>query len=162
MSTQHAQTPGVQEATPTTNGVTILARIKPGQVDAVRAAVTERAKTWATPDNPLSKTAKVHFLRFTILDNNTLLFASHFDGDLDDYLDDFFTMSNGGEGFDDYFRHCEGWPGIGDQQKFVNFWKSHAVENIVLYSYYPGVTCKEIEKALRIRRNLEAVLQDFQ
>jgi hypothetical protein len=124
--------------------------------------VTEQAKTWHDPENVLSKVATVHFLRFTILDNNTLLFASHFDGALDDYLDDFFTMSNDGEGFDIALRYCEGWPGPHDQQKFVNFWKSHAVENLALYSYYPGVTCKEIEKALRISRNLEAVLQDFE
>ncbi len=31
-----------------------------------------------------------------------------------------------------------------------------------VYCYYPGVTCKEIEKAVRIRRNMESVLDDFQ
>ena len=44
----------------------------------------------------------------------------------------------------------------------MNFWTSHRVEDLFLYSYYPGVTCKEIERALRVKQNMEAVLQDFQ
>jgi hypothetical protein len=97
-----------------------------------------------------------------ILDDKYLLFTSWFDGDADTYLDDFFSFPGTGPGFDRVLRHCEGWPGPNDREGFMNFWKSHRVKDLAQYSYYPGVTCKEITKALRIRQNMEAVLQDFQ
>lgn len=162
MAIQRAEAPGTQTPMPAINGTILIAKIKPGQVDALRAAVAEQAKNLMDPQGPLSRVGTVHFARVAILNENYFLFASHFDGDFDAYLDDFFSFTSGGGGFDTVFRYCEDWPGPNDREGFMNFWKSHKVEDLALYSYYPGVTCKEIEKALRIRHNLEAVLQDYQ
>jgi hypothetical protein len=159
---QAQQTTGVKKSMPTTNGVIIIAKIKPGQVDALRAAVAENLKALTDPEGALAQVGTVHFARAAILDDNRFLFASHFDGDIDAYLDDFFSFSKGGMGFDAVLRYCEGWPGANDREGFMDFWKSHKVDELFQYSYYPGVTNKEIEKALRIRHNMEAVLQDFQ
>ena len=90
------------------------------------------------------------------------MFTSHFDGDAEAYLDDFFSFTKGAAGFDLVLRYVEDWPGPNDRERFFDFWKSHQVPEILLGGAYPGVTVKEIQKALRVRRNLEAVLEDFQ
>jgi hypothetical protein len=71
-------------------------------------------------------------------------------------------LTDRAQGFDAVLRYCEDWPGPNDREGFFDFWKSHQVPEILLGSVYPGVTVKEIQKALRIRRNVEAVLEDFQ
>lgn len=164
MATQQTKTTGVKTSMPTTDGYILIAKIKSGQVDAVRAAIAESAKTMMDPEGALAQLGTVHFARIALLDDNHILFTSWFDGDMEAYLDDFFSFDtrSGGMGFDRILRYCEGWPGPNDREGFMNFWKSHKVKDLAQYSYYPGVTCKEIEKALRIRHNLEAVLQDFQ
>ena len=42
------------------------------------------------------------------------------------------------------------------------FWNSHRVKDLGVYCAYAGVTLKEMAKWVRIRRNMEAVLEDFQ
>jgi hypothetical protein len=110
----------------------------------------------------LNQVGTVHFARAAILDGDRFLFASHFDGSGEAYLDDFYTLTQGGSLFDAVFRYCEDWPGPGDREGFMNFWNSHRVKDLGIYCSYPGVTCKEIDKSVRIRRNMEAVLEDFQ
>jgi hypothetical protein len=165
MTTQQVhRTTGAETSKPTTDGFILIARIKPGQVDAVRAAITEAAKNMMDPDGALAQLGTVHFARLAILDENHVLFTSWFDGDMEAYLDDFFSFDarTGGQGFDTVLRYCEDWPGPNNREGFMNFWKSHRIKDLAQYSYYPGVTCKEIDKALRIHHNMEAVLQDFQ
>jgi hypothetical protein len=146
---------------------TLVAKIKPGHLDALREVLAEAQKEAdergeALSRHPLTRLATVHFLRVALLDDNTFLFASHFDGDVDDYLDDFFSADHAKGSFDRVFRHLEDWPGPGNHDAFVKFWKDHGVKSQVVYAYFPDVTVKEMEKALRTRKNLEAVLQDFQ
>jgi hypothetical protein len=162
MATQEAQTTGADTSKPAhPSGTLLLTKIKPGQADALRATLAQAKQGLTDPSSGLAQVGTVHFARMAIIDDQYLLFASHFDGDFDDYLDDFFSF-NGGKNFDVVWRYTEDWPGPGDREKFKDFWKSHEVPDLVMYSYYPGVTCKEIEKAVRIRRNMEAVLEDFQ
>ncbi len=161
MATQQAEaTP--RSATPSTEAFLLAVKIKPGQVDALREAVAANAGNIEDPDGALAQVGTVHFVRIAILNNDTFLFASHFDGDIEAYLDDFYTVTLGGVGFDAVLRYCEDWPGPNDREGFINFWKSHRVPDLLTYAQFPGVTCKEIDKALRIRNNLEAVLEDFQ
>jgi hypothetical protein len=141
----------------------LIAKVKPGHADAIRELVDKEGWRITSPDGPLAQVGTVHFARWALIDDETLLFESHFDGDARAYLDDFFTMSKGGLGFDVLLRHCEDWPGLPiNREAFVDFWTGHRVEDLLTYSNYPGVTCKEIAQAVRIRRNLEAVLEDFQ
>lgn len=164
MTTQQATTTGAKTSMPTTDGYILIAKIKPGQVDALRAAIAESEKSMMDPQGALAQLGTVHFARMAILNDTYLLFTSWFDGDMEAYLDDFFSFDvrGAGVGFDKILRYCEDWPGPNDREGFMNFWKSHRIKDLVQYSYYPGVTCKEIEKALRIRHNMEGVLQDFQ
>ncbi|WP_405676396.1 hypothetical protein OG239_41435 [Streptomyces sp. NBC_00868] len=149
-------------AAPSTTAFLLAAKIKPGQADALREAAAANANNIEDPNGSLAQVGTVHFWRIAILNDDTFLFASHFDGDIEPYLDDFYTVTLGGLGFDAVLRYCEGWPGPNDREGFIEFWKSHRVPDLLTYAYYPGVTCKEIEKALRIRTNMEAVLEDFQ
>ena len=153
---------GVETSAPTTNGFTLIAKIKPGQADELREAVLANAKNLGDPEGAIAQVGTVHFVRVAILPGDYFMFTSHFDGDAEAYLDDFFSFTKGAQGFDAVLRYCEDWPGPNDREGFFDFWKSHQVPEILLGSAYPGVTVKEIQKALRIRRNLEAVLEDFQ
>jgi len=160
MTTQQAQTTGDKTSIPVIHGTLLMAKILPGKMDATRAALAGAAEQMFSPKGGLQNLAKVHFARMAIV-GDSFLFASYYDGDLEDYLDDFFSFKQG-ETFDEGgFRFLEGWPGPHDREGFKTWWKSHQIDE-VLYSYYPGATCKEIEKALRIRNNLEAVLEDFE
>ena len=160
MTTQQVQTTDGTPLLSTTEGFVLLAKFKPGQADAFRAAIKEMA---AHPEalGTLERIGTVHFARFAIIEDTYLLFTSWFDGSVEDYLDDFYADS-AGENFDRWLRYCEGWPGPHDRQAFVDFWMSHQVQDLGRVSSYPGVTVKEIQRALRVRKNLEAVLEDFQ
>ncbi|MEV5173360.1 hypothetical protein AB0L10_20250 [Streptomyces flaveolus] len=161
MTAQQEDTTQGGGAPSTDEAYLLIAKIKPGQADALREALTYGATIMGNPESALSQVGTVHFARFAILDEETLLFASHFDGNAEAYLDDFYTFTQG-ESFDVVFRYCEGWPGPHDREGFMKFWKSNRVMDFIIYARFPGVTCKQIEKALRIRDNMEAVLEDFQ
>ena len=148
-----AQTPG--------DNVLITAKIKPGQADAVRETIAKGVQHWVSGDGFLTKVGTVHFARFLLLDDETLVFEAHFDGTIEDYLDDFYNAAQA-ENFDLLFRYTEGWPGPHDRDGFMNFWLTRRAKDLATYCRYPGVTCTEIEKAVRVRHNMEAVLEDFQ
>jgi hypothetical protein len=166
MSTQQTETASAGTSTPTSDGWILIVQIKPGQVDELLAAVGAELEKASDPDSligqVLTQVGTVHFARAAILAGDRFMFASHFDGSGEAYLDDFYTLTQGGLVFDAVFRYCEDWPGPGDREGFMNFWNSHRVKDLGIYSAYPGVTCKEIDKSVRIRRNMEAVLEDFQ
>ena len=48
----------------------------------------------------LNQVGTVHFARAAILDGDRFLFASHFDGSGEAYLDDFYTLTQGGSLFE--------------------------------------------------------------
>lgn len=166
MSTPQTETGPADTSVPTADSWLLIVQIKPGQVDALRAEIGAELEALGDPDGAISQMFRqvgtVHFARVAIIDGDRFLFASHFDGDGQAYLDDFFTLSGNGALFDLAFRYCEDWPGPGDREGFMKFWNSHRIKELGVYCAYPGVTTKEIEKSVRIRRNMEAVLEDFQ
>lgn len=166
MSTPVTEIASAETSTPISDSWLLIVKIKPGQVDALRAEVGAELEALADPNSTLSQmfsqVGTVHYARAAIIDGDRFFFASHFDGDGQAYLDDFFTLSGNGALFDLAFRYCEDWPGPGDHEGFMNFWNSHRIKDLGVYCAYAGVTIKEIEKSVRIRRNMEAVLEDFQ
>ena len=163
MTSQTVEEPQVEAPSPPTwDAYLLITKIKPGKKDALLAAVADQGHKLMDPTGALNSVGTVHFARVALLDDETFLFASVFDGDWESYLDDFFSFTNAGAGFDAVFRYCEGWPGPNDHDGFINFWTTNRVRELALYSNYPGVTAKQIHKAVRIQRNLEAVLEDFQ
>ncbi len=64
MTTLQAQTTGGKTSMPTTDGYILIAKIKPGQVDALRAAIAESNLT--DPEGGLAQIATVHFARLVL------------------------------------------------------------------------------------------------
>jgi hypothetical protein len=146
---------------PTTNTYTLVAKIKPGQVDRLReaAAAAKAGGKWGAGSDTLGI---LHFERFFIVDDEYLVFTSEFDGDDDSYLSDFYSMEiTPGPSlglFNSAWQFTEGWPGPGDKDAFVDFWRRNKVEELLTYSYYPGATAKEVRKALRVQKAFQSVL----
>src|SRR5450432_2167606 len=136
---------------PFTNTYTLVAKIKPGEVETLRKVAEGAAKggTWGAGSEALGI---LHFQRFFIIEDKYLVFTSEFDGDDDSYLSDFYSMEiTPGPSlglFNSAWKYTEGWPGSGNRDAFVAFWKDNKVEELLTYSYYPGATAKEIRKAL--------------
>lgn len=146
---------------PSTNTYTLVAKIKPGELENLKAAAAA-AKTggaWGVGSDVLGI---LHFERFFIVDDTYLVFTSEFDGDDDSYLSDFYSMEiTPGPSlglFNSAWKYTEGWPPPGDKDAFVDFWKRNKVEELLTYSYYPGVTAKEVRKALRVQQAFQEVL----
>jgi hypothetical protein len=141
---------------PVTPAYTMMLKIRPGQVENLRKALEGR------DPYKVDRLGILHFSRYAIsLDGSYLLFASNYDGDVDSYLDDFYaadTSSGGPSEFDSVLQYTEGYPGTGNREAFVAFWKGNKVEENFNYCYYPGHTAKEIRKALRVQEAFQNVL----
>jgi hypothetical protein len=146
---------------PSTNTYTLVAKIKPGELENLRrvAAAALEGGAWGSGAEALGI---LHFQRFFIIDDQYLVFTSEFDGEDDPYLADFYSMEiTPGPSlgiFNSAWKYTEGWPGPGNKDAFVDFWKRNKVEELLTYSYYPGVTAKEVRKALRVQEAFQNVL----
>ncbi len=106
----------------------------------------------------------LHQARYVLFDNGTrLLIATTFDGDWDVYIDDF-AASYILDAWDKFLIHCEGYPDEGKASLTVDEIKEFLTANQVtaadFYMTYPGVTVKEIKKALRDEQAFQQVLDN--
>jgi hypothetical protein len=96
----------------------------------------------------------IHYSRFTVLSDKTLLFLGDFDGEFGQLMADFAKLA--GPVFDAIFQdvdHPPATPVAGNTDAFVEWAAEHLVHPVNLYSAYPGVTVKEI-KALAAAANV--------
>jgi hypothetical protein len=88
----------------------------------------------------------IHYSRFTVLSERTLLFLGDFDGEFGQLLTDLAKFA--GAVFDAVFQHVDGPPPtpVADHaEAFVEWAAGHLVRPLLVYSAYPGVTAKEIK-----------------
>jgi hypothetical protein len=88
----------------------------------------------------------VHYSRFTVLSEKTLLFLGDFDGEFGQLMAD--LAKNAGPVFDAIFRHVENPPAtpVADNvDAFVEWTASHLIDAVNLYTAYPSVTAREIK-----------------
>lgn len=88
----------------------------------------------------------VHYSRFTVLSEKTLLFLGDFDGEFSQLMGDF--AKHAGPVFDAIFQHVIDPPRtpVADHaDEFVEWTAHHILAAINLYTAYPGVTAKEIK-----------------
>ena len=88
----------------------------------------------------------VHYSRFTVLSEKTLLFLGDFDGEFGQLMAD--LAKQAGPVFDAIFQHVENSPPTpvaDDVDAFVEWTASQLVDAVNLYSAYPSVTAKEIK-----------------
>lgn len=94
--------------------------------------------------NPISEMVTVHYARFGLWDVNKLLFASVYDGDWVQYVEDFSTRIP--FQMDKVWGNCEGWPekGAADTKALRKYLEDNTIVTDVFYSAYMDVTSKDI------------------
>jgi hypothetical protein len=137
---------------------TVMTRIKPGHVDALREVLASMAGAERAPLRAaLQQIGTLHDARHVIFDQDTrFMFASVFDGSWDTYIDDFAATAIGGN-FDEIFSHSEGFPGMADPN--VKEWfVAHQEPALAFVTSYPDLTVKQIWKDQRVSEAFQAVL----
>lgn len=100
---------------------------------------------------------RIHYSRFTVLSEKTLLFLGDFDGEFDKLMADLARLA--GPVFDAIFRHVDGPPPMPvapNADAFVKWTKAHLVTAVNLYTAYPSVTAGEV-RALAAAANIRGV-----
>ncbi len=88
----------------------------------------------------------VHYSRFTVLSEKTLLFLGDFDGEFGQLMAN--LAKHAGPVFDAIFRHVESAPPTpvaSNVDAFVEWTASQLIDAVNLYTAYPSVTAKEIK-----------------
>jgi hypothetical protein len=88
----------------------------------------------------------MHYSRFTVLSDKTLLFLGDFDGEFSELMAD--LAKHDGPLFDTIFQHVVNpppTPVAANPDAFVEWTVEHLLDAVNLYTAYPGVTAKEIK-----------------
>ena len=88
----------------------------------------------------------IHYSRFTVLSEKTLLFIGDFDGEFAQLMSDF--AATAGSAFDAIFQHVSyppPSPVASNSEAFVEWVSEHLLTAVNLYTAYPGVTVKELK-----------------
>jgi hypothetical protein len=99
----------------------------------------------------------MHYSRFTVLSDKTLLFLGDFDGEFSELMAD--LAKHDGQLFDAIFQHVINpppTPVAANAGAFVEWTVEHLLDAVNLYTAYPGVTAKEI-KALAAAADVSGV-----
>ena len=89
---------------------------------------------------------RIHYARFTILSERTLLFLGDFDGEFGPLMAD--LAGHAGSVFDAIFQHVDNpppTPVAENTDVFVDWTAAHLVHPLMVYSAYPGVSAKEVK-----------------
>lgn len=148
-----------------TNSVFLLMNIDQTKLEGLKAFLKSQYddhKADPTKHTFMNVVGTLHFDRYVIMPGEKqVVFASHFDGELQPYLDDFWRY--GKEGFQKVLSFMEGYPegGIQTAVEFTNFLLPYLLEQQFVFSIYEGVTVKEIHKALKVKEQFSALLDNF-
>src|ERR1700687_5138666 len=136
------------------NEFTRVCSLKPGGAERMRKLLAD-GFTGERQKNT-DRIATVHDLRFVIFDNDTrVIFASTFDGDWESYINDFATILP--NEIDLLFHAFEGYPGI--HSPGIKDWiVAQQVSAVGFYSAYPDASVREVWKALKAKKALDALL----
>ena len=88
----------------------------------------------------------IHYSRFTVLSEKTLLFLGDFDGEFGQLMGE--LAKHAGPVFDFIFQHVDNPPPtpVADHaDAFVDWTEKHLLAPVNLYTAYPGATAKEIK-----------------
>jgi len=89
---------------------------------------------------------RVHYSRFTILSERTLLFLGDFDGEFGQLMADLARLA--GPVFDAILRRVDSPPSTpvaANAAAFVKWTQAHLIQAVNLYTAYPSVTAREIK-----------------
>jgi hypothetical protein len=151
--------------TPANYGFTIIAKIKPGTEETIRAygkTIETAIKDLPAALAPL----KLHYLRWVLFDigkETYFMYQGIFDTDFDKYTEDAVALFVS-LGVNTIFENLEGFPmdWKTNAPAFVKFVRDHHRPSFLEYGEYPYVTGDEIKKALRLKRAFSEALDQMQ
>jgi hypothetical protein len=151
--------------TPANYGFTIIAKIKPGTADAIRAYGKVLEKI--VRDDPHAfAVLQLHYLRwvlFNIEDKTFFMYQGIFDTDFDKYTEDAVALFHK-LGVDTVFENLEEFPADWKTNipAFIKFVRDHQCPSFLEYGEYPYAPSAEIKKALAVKRALSVMLDETQ
>ena len=149
--------------TPACYGFTIIAKVKPGRADAIRAYGNNLAKA-LEPDPSILAPLKLHYLRWVLFDDDTrFMYQGIFDTDFDKYTEDAIVLF-GLAGVNTVFENLVGFPDDWktNPEAFIRFVREHQCPSFMEYGEYPFFTADEIKKALRLKSAFTEMLDQLQ
>jgi hypothetical protein len=155
----------VYPRTPACHGFTIIAKIKPGREEIIRAYGNTIEKAIADLPEALA-TLKLHYLRWVLFDigkDTYFMYQRIFDTDFDKYTEDAVALFSA-YGVNTVFENLEGFPEDWKTNvpAFVKFVREHQRPSFLEYGEYPYVTSDEIKKALKLKAAFSEMLDLMQ
>lgn len=147
----------------TANGFTIIAKVKPGKAETIRAYGKSVEKL--IRENPYALAPlRLHYLRWILFDNDTrFMYIGIFDTDFDKYVEDAVMLFKQ-TGVATVFEQLEGFPEDWRENPaaFAKYVRDHAAQAFLEYAEYPDVTNVEVVKALKVKQSLSELLDQMQ
>jgi hypothetical protein len=154
---------------PHQEALTVIARIRPGQVQTVKGilgTIAEHRGRWDIV--PFAKLANVHFARFVVFDETAdldgnpippqLAMMTNVDAPLDAHLRDLTTTC--GDGLDKVFDQCEDYPAPAGRTPAARlaFLRQHHKRARAFYVNRQGRTVQQIVREEQLRRAINEYL----
>jgi hypothetical protein len=149
--------------------LTLLAPVKPGAVDALRQVLAGMGKDPAgNAIIPLGKLITVHFARILLLEETrdlrgatippNLIWMSDADAPLERHMEQLLDVA--GEGLDQVFGHCDGYPGpdARDRERRRAYLRAHMIPAQAVYVNTIGRTVRQVRQESGLRDALEDFL----
>jgi hypothetical protein len=151
--------------TPANYGFTIIAKIKPGREEVVRAYGKTLADAVTTVPDVVA-VLKLHYLRWVIFHvekDAYFMYQGIFDTDFDKYVEDAVKLF-AQTGITTVFVNLEGFPEDWktNVQAFIQFVRDHQCPSFLEYAEYPYVSADEIKKALQLKAAFSNMLDQMQ
>jgi len=149
--------------TPACYGFTLIANVKPGRAEAIRA-YGQRLVDALKADPFVLAPLKLHYLRWVLFDDDKrFMYQGIFDTDFDKYTEDAVVLFRR-TGIDTTFENLEGFPEDWktNTEAFVKFVRAHQCQSFLEYGEYPFVSSDEVKKALKIKAALSDMLEQLQ
>ena len=151
--------------TPACYGFTIIAKIKPGTEDNIRAHGKKIEETIAAHPHALA-TLQLHYLRWVLFDigaDKYFMYQGIFDTDFDKYTEvavDLFKAT----GVDTVFENLEDFPmdWKTNPRAFAQYVAERQCPSFLEYGEYPYVSAVEIKKALALKQAFSSMLDHMQ
>jgi hypothetical protein len=145
------------------NGFTIIAKVKPGRAETIRAYAQSIEKLIAEKPYALAP-LRLHYLRWVLFDNDTrFIYMGIFDTDFDKYVEDAVMLFKQ-TGVATIFEQLEGFPEDWRENPagFAKFCREHQCPSFMEYAEYPDITGTEVIKALRVKSAFSEMLDQMQ
>jgi hypothetical protein len=143
------------------NGLTHHVPLRPGafRKNALRVVLwfLEQARKRVAYEGVLGGISSIHFARWVILDDDTVLFFSNYDGSWEAYLGDFVDKAH--HYLTAVWTNTKWFPttrgfvfdGAANEATFKRWTRTFQVKNQIWFSAYPHLTVDDVQKNVRLR-----------